>query len=75
MLFFGGNGHCGLRGYRAILPQPLAPALARGESTREINGQVFRAEVNARARQIATAAENAAGAKKKYTPQRIVNPR
>jgi len=32
-------------------------------------------EVKARARQIAAAAENAAGAKKKYTPLRIVNPR
>jgi len=32
------------------------------------SAQVFRAEVNARARQIATAAENAAGAKKKYHP-------
>jgi hypothetical protein len=37
--------------------------------------QPFFAEVNARARQIATAAENAAGAKKKYNPPRMVNAR
>lgn len=35
----------------------------------------FFAEVNARARQIATAAENAAGTKKKYNPPTMVNAR
>jgi len=35
--------------------------------------QPFFAEVNAKARQIATAAENAAGTKKKYNPPRMVN--
>jgi hypothetical protein len=37
--------------------------------------QPFFAEVNARARQIAAAAENAAGTKKKYNPPTMVNAR
>ncbi len=48
------------------------PALSHRSRWRD---QPVLAEVNARARQIAAAAENAAGAMKKYTPQRIVNPR
>jgi len=61
-------------GIGRFYPSPSHPP-SREARTRGRKRQVFRAEVNARARQIATAAENAAGAKKKYTPQRIVNPR
>ena len=66
--FLGEGVDMALTGNRAILPQ--RPAIAC-----EWRDQPVLAEVNARARQIATAAENAAGAMKKYTPQRIVNPR
>jgi len=60
--FLGEGADMVLTGFARFYPsaQPSPPILA---------------EVNARARQIATAAENAAGAMKKYTPLRIVNPR
>ena len=66
--FRGEGADMALTGIRAILPQ--RPAIAG-----ELRDQPLLVEVNARARQIATAAENAAGAMKKYTPLRIVNPR
>jgi len=66
--FLGECADMALTGNRAILPQRLR----RSPDARD---QPVLAEVNARARHIARAAENAAGAMKKYTPQRIVNPR
>ena len=66
--FLGEGADMVLTGNRAILPQRSAIAF-------QWRDQSVLAEVNARARQIATAAENAAGAMKKYTPLRIVNPR
>jgi hypothetical protein len=56
-----------LTGFRAILPQ-------RSASPR-VEVQPVLDEVKTRARHTATAAENAAGAMKKYIPQRTVNPR
>ncbi len=64
--FLGEGADMGLAGIRAILPQRFASPLG---------DQPVLAEVNARARQTAAAAENAAGAMKKNTPLRIVNPR
>ena len=64
--FLGEGADMVLTGIRDSTPA-LRPA--------PIVDQPVLAEVNARARQIATAAENAAGAMKKYTPHRIVNPR
>ncbi len=66
--FRGEGADMVLADIRAILPQRSAVAF-------QSRDQPVLAEVNARARHIATAAENAAGAMKKYTPQRIVNPR
>ena len=66
--FLGEGADMVLTGNRAIVPQ-------RSGVAPDGRDQPVLAEVNARARQIATAAENAAGAMKKYTPLRTVNPR